>query len=205
MGIIASVTMPGLTDSEAVIPTLAIEHLHPVAVAIFVGAILAAIMSTSDSSLLAVASLIGRNILPLVHKNPSDKLTLTTARLTIPVVATFAIIIALKARAVYDVIVDANMLALTATTVPFILAVWWKKATRTGALSAMAAGLLTWLTTTALAPEMPGDLFGLAACFVTMIVVSLLTQKSDPPRPALDIDGNVVELKDRLGTLGLRS
>ncbi len=205
LGIIASVTMPGLTDSEAVIPTLAIEHLHPVAVAIFVGAILAAIMSTSDSSLLAVASLIGRNILPLVHKNPSDKLTLTTARLTIPVVATFAIIIALKARAVYDVIVDANMLALTATTVPFILAIWWKKATRTGALSAMAAGLLTWLTTTALAPEMPGDLFGLAACFVTMIVVSLLTQKSDPPRPALDIDGNVVELKDRLGTLGLRS
>jgi Na+/pantothenate symporter len=38
LGIIASVSMPELADPESVIPSLAIEHLHPVAVAIFVGA-----------------------------------------------------------------------------------------------------------------------------------------------------------------------
>lgn len=204
LGIIASVTMPELAESEAVIPSLAIEHLHPVAVAVFVGAILAAIMSTSDSSLLAIASMVGRNILPLVHHNPSDKLTLTVARLTIPVVAIIAIAIALKAQAVYDVIVDANILALTATTVPFFLAVWWKKATRTGALSAMVAGFATWLISRSIAPELPGDLFGLGVCLITIIVVSLLTQKTDPPRQVFDIDGNPVELTNRLGTLPLR-
>ena len=40
LGIIASVTMPGLQDSEGVIPAMMVEHLHPVAVAIFVGALL---------------------------------------------------------------------------------------------------------------------------------------------------------------------
>jgi len=201
LGIIASVTMPDLAESEAVIPTLAIEHLHPVAVAVFVGAILAAIMSTCDSSLLSVASLVSRNLLPLVKPDASDKLMLTVARLTIPVVGIVGIVIALKARAVYDVIVDANILALTATTVPFFLSIWWKKATRTGALAAMLTGFATWLITRAVAPEMPGDLFGLAVCLVTIVVVSLLTQKSDPPRPARDVDGNEVELTNRLGVL----
>ena len=36
LGIIASVTMPGLTDPETVVPQLAIAHLHPVAIAVFV-------------------------------------------------------------------------------------------------------------------------------------------------------------------------
>ena len=41
LGIIASVTMPGLTDPETVIPQMALTHLHPVAIAVFVGALLA--------------------------------------------------------------------------------------------------------------------------------------------------------------------
>jgi len=49
LGIIAGVTMPGLEDPESVIPRLAVEHLHPIAIAIFVGAILAAIMSSADA------------------------------------------------------------------------------------------------------------------------------------------------------------
>ena len=66
LGIIASVSMPDLADSESVIPSLAIEHLHPVAVAIFVGALLAAIMSSADSALLGCASVIANNVLPVV-------------------------------------------------------------------------------------------------------------------------------------------
>jgi SSS family transporter len=204
LGIIASVTMPELEDSEAVIPSLAIAHLHPVAVAVFVGAILAAIMSTCDSAMLSVASLISRNMLPLVRPAPSDKLSLLVARISIPVTGLIGISIALEAQQVYDVIVDANILALTATTVPFLLSIWWKKATRIGALAAMAAGFATWLISRSIAPEMPGDLFGLGVCLVTIVVVSLATQKIDPPRPVRDVDGNPVELTDRLGTLGFR-
>jgi SSS family transporter len=204
LGIIGSVTMPDLADSESVIPALALHHLHPVAVAIFVGAILAAVMSTCDSALLAAASLLSRIILPLVRKNPSDALTLKMTRYAIPALGIIAVFIALRAQDIYDLLVDANVLALTATTVPFLLVVWWRKANRTGALAAMACGFLTWLISRFVAPEMPGDLLGMGVCFITIIVVSLMTQKFDPPRPARDIDGNVVEFKNRLGTLGFR-
>ena len=85
LGIIASVTMPGLADPETVIPELAIAHLHPVAIAIFVGALLAAIMSTADSALLAAASIFSNNILPLFKPQASDRLRLLFTRAAIPI------------------------------------------------------------------------------------------------------------------------
>ena len=203
LGIIASVSMPGLADSESVIPKLAIEHLHPVAVAMFVGALLAAIMSSGDSALLGCASLLAKNVLPLAKHNPSDKLSLLVARIAIPVCGIIAIFVALNAQVVFDLMLDANILGMAVIIVPFILGVWWKQANRTGALAAMAAGLCAWLFTLFTAPELPADVIGFATSLVTMLVVTPLTQKIDPPRELRDSDGNSVEMKDRLGTLPL--
>lgn len=203
IGIIASVTMPGLASSESVIPTMAIEHLHPVAVAIFVGALLAAIMSSGDSALLACASLLAKNVLPLVKHDPSPKLSLLVARLAIPACGIIAIFVALKIKVVFNLMVDANILGLAAIIVPFVLGVWWKKANRTGALAAMGVGLSAWIMTLFVAPELPADFIGLAASLVTMLVVTPLTQTFDPPRELRDSDNNPVEMKNRLGVLPL--
>ncbi len=201
LGIIGSVTMPDLLNSEAVIPELAKAHLHPVAIAIFVGAVLAAIMSTGDSVLLAASSILAKNVLPSVKRNPSEHLSMQVARWSIPVCGLIAVVIALKIQVVFDLMVDANILGLAAIIVPFVLGVWWTKANRTGALSAMAAGLAAWLTTLFTAPELPADFIGLAACLITMLIVTPLTQKIDPPRELRDSDGNPVELTNRLGVL----
>lgn len=203
LGIIASVTMPDLAAAEAVIPSLAIEHLHPVGVAVFVGAMLAAIMSSADSALLACASVLANNVLPLVKRNPSPKASLLVARLAIPVCGIISIIVALEIQVVFDLMLDANILGMATIIVPFILGVWWKKANRTGALAAMGVGLTTWLSTLFLAPELPADFIGLAASLFTMLIVTPLTQKFDPPRELRDGDGNPVTMTDRLGVLPL--
>ena len=204
LGIIASVTMPGLANSESVIPALALEHLHPVAIAVFVGALLAAIMSSCDSAILASATVFGTNILPLIKREPSERLQLLVIRLAIPVGGFFAVYVALNARAVFDTVLDANMMMLAAVIAPFILGVWWKKANRTGALAGMCAGLGAWFVTATLWPWLPGDLIGFSACMVTMLVVTPLTQTFDPPRGLVDHEGNAVELTNRLGILGNR-
>ena len=201
LGIIGSVTMPELANSETIIPELAKAHLHPIAIAIFVGAVLAAIMSTGDSVLLASASVIAKNILPYIRRNPSDRLLMLVARWSIPVCGLVAILIAMKIQVVFNLMVDANILGLAAIIVPLVLGVWWTKANRTGALSSMAVGISAWLVTLWLRPEWPADFMGLAACLVTMLVVTPLTQKIDPPRELRDGDGNPVAFKDRLGTL----
>ncbi len=160
-------------------------------------------MSSADSALLANASVLARNVLPLVVRNPSSRLTLIVARWAIPASGLVAIVIAMKIQVVFDLMVNANILGLAAMIVPFIMGVWWRKANRTGALSAMAAGIIAWLATLYLAPELPADFIGLGACLVTMLVVTPLTQRFDPPRELRDGDGNSVELGNRLGTLPL--
>jgi len=203
LGIIASVTMPGLVEPETVIPQLAITHLHPVAIAIFVGALLAAIMSSADSALLAAASIFSNNILPLFKPQASDRLRLLVTRAAIPLFGIIAIYVALEVKVVYDLIIDANSVMLVCVTIPLIVGVWWQRANRSGALASMAIGLLTWFLAILLVPDLPGDLFGLLAGLLTILVVTPLTQKTDPPRRLLNSDGEEVELKDRLGTLPL--
>ena len=203
LGIIASVTMPGLTDPETVIPELAIAHLHPVLIAIFVGALLAAIMSSADSALLAAASVFSINILPLFKPEASDRLKLIATRVAIPLFGCIAVYVALEVQVVYDLILDANSVILVCVTIPFIVGIWWPRANRTGALASMAMGFLTWFATILFAPELPGDLLGLMAGLVTVLIVVPLTQQIDPPRRLLNSEGEEVEFKDRLGTLPL--
>ena len=203
LGIIASVTMPELTDPETVIPQLAIAHLHPVAIAVFVGALLAAIMSSADSSLLAAASVFSTNIFPLFKPESSDRLRLLVTRLAIPVFGSFAVFVAIKVKVVFNLILDANSVILVCVTIPFIVGVWWKRANRTGALASMAMGFLTWILAIRYAPELPGDLLGLLVGLITILIVTPLTQETDPPTKLLNSDGEEMEFKDRLGTLPL--
>ena len=111
--------------------------------------------------------------------------------------------IALEFQKVFDLMVDSNILGLFAIIVPFILGVWWTKANRAGAYSAMVAGIAGWLVTLAVAPDLPADLIGFLACLVTMLVVTPLTQKIDPPNALCDSDGNPIDTTDRFGTLPL--
>ena len=203
LGIIGSVTLPGLENSESIIPTLALDHLHPIAIALFVGALLAAIMSTADSALLAAASVFSTNLLPLFKPQASDKLRLMATRIAIPVFGFIAIYIALKVQVIFNLILDANSVMLVSVVVPFIVGIYWRAANRTGALAAMAMGFLVWLLTTLLMPELASDMLGLVACLVTIVIVTPMTQKFDPPRPLLTADGEELEMKDRLGTLPL--
>ena len=69
----------------------------------------------------------------------------------------------------------------------------------------MVMGFLTWLLAILFSPELPGDLLGLLVGLLTILVITPLTQKTDPPRRLLNSDGEEVELKDRLGTLPLFS
>ncbi len=67
----------------------------------------------------------------------------------------------------------------------------------------MAAGFLVWISADVFAPELPGDVLGLVAALVAIVIVTNLTQKLDPPVPLRSTDGEEVELKNRLGTLPL--
>ena len=103
------------------------------------------------------------------------------ARLT--VCCSVAIIVALQAQTIFELILAINAPGLAATVAPFIVGLWWKKTNRTGGWAAIVAGLSVWALVAMTAPDLPGDLLGMAASFVALIVFSLLSQRTDPPKP----------------------
>jgi hypothetical protein len=64
-------------------------------------------------------------------------------------------------------------------------------------------GFLTWMSAILFVPEVAGDMLGMLIALITMLIVTPLTQKIDPPNPILNGDGQEIELKNRLGTLPL--
>ena len=199
LGFSASVVMPDLDDPNAVLTHLAVEYLHPVFVAIFLGAIVSAIMSTSDSILLGVGTIVSTNLLPFVRRQPSEQLRLRVARWTIPICGLLATYVAFNARRVVEVLIDSTAVLLSMVIAPFILCFWWDKANKAGALAGMLSGLIAWQVAEPLGASLHPDLIGFAVSLVVMIVVSLLTQKASPPLPLTDIDGQEVALRNRLG------
>jgi SSS family solute:Na+ symporter len=200
LGMIASVTMPGAEDSNSILTDIAVAHMQPIFVVLFVGAILSSIMSTSDSILLSSASIISTNLLPRVIKNPGDALRLSVTRWSIPFIALAASYIAFGAERVVEVLIQSAAPLLAMTIVPFILCFWWEKANRFGALGGIFGGLAGWLISAQFDTVTPPDLIGFAVSLVIMVVVTLLTQRIDPPRPITDDQGNEVKLTNRVAT-----
>ncbi len=205
LGITGALLIPGIADPEHIVPELALKLLHPGMQAVFVGALLSAIMSSADSALLAPASVIAENIAPMIKPDINDHQKLAVVRWSIPALGILSLGIALWAGTVYDLMLDAFSLELVAMVVPLIAAVWWEKANRTGALASLYGGAACWIAALVWLPDTAADLLGMAGGIVALVVVTLLTQQADLPRGLVDSDGNPVALTNRLGLIGIRA
>ena len=63
LGLAATLTFPNLGDPEQVMIKLAQTYLPPLGIAVFIGALISALMSSADSALLAPASVIGNDLI----------------------------------------------------------------------------------------------------------------------------------------------
>ncbi|MEM9659955.1 MAG: hypothetical protein AAF961_16445, partial [Planctomycetota bacterium] len=204
LGLVGSQVIPDLTDPEMIVPELAATHLHPVATILFIGALLAAVMSSADSALLAPASLLSANIIPFFRPATSDKRSLAWARWSVPVIGFVSLAVALNAEAIFDLMLSSFEMPLVSLFAPFTAGIWWKRANATGALASIIVGPIVWIASLTLAPERPAELLGLAASVGALVATSLATQRRDPPRPLTDRSGNRIALGNRLGLFGSR-
>jgi solute:Na+ symporter, SSS family len=194
LGFIASITMPDIEDANAILPLLALKHLHPIGAVLFIGAVISVIMSTSDSILLSMGNLVSINILPRFHKDATDALKLKVARLAIPIGGVIGLIVAFNADNILKMLIYSTVAGMAVVTGPIMLCFLWKKANNTGGLSGMTAGLIAFLWVNYAYDDLPGTFFGFWASIIVTILISLITQKYDPPKVMTDIDGNELHM-----------
>jgi len=182
----ASLIDPGMVnelmkkDHQQILPALILNHTPLVAQIIFFGALLSAVMSTASGTLLAPSVTFTENILKrFIRKEVTDRQFLWIMRGTVAVFASGVTLFALHSEStIYEMVVGAYKVTLVAAFVPLVAGLYWKRATRQGALAAILLGLATWVLLEIAAPEglFPPQLAGLLASIAGMIAGSLLPQ-----------------------------
>ncbi len=193
VGILAILILPGLDDPEMAIFQVAGKLLPAAVTGLVMAAIMAAIMSTADSLLLQTGSIASRDIYErFINPNASERQMVMVSRGLVMAIAVIGYVVALvEPPTVFGIVIFATSVLGSAFLPAYVCAVWWKKANTPGALASMIVGAsvaFVWeyaglVTTTQLHPM----LTGLVSSTITMIVVSLATQKSSPvPAHILD-------------------
>ena len=201
VGLVGAVLIPELQNPEHILPELGLKYLHPVLMALFVGALLSAIMSSADSGLLAPASVFGENILKRLKPSVSPSQQLASIRWAVIVTGAIALVVALYFQRVYDLMVNSWSVLMVSLFVPLTAGLYWKRTNGPAAVASLVVGVVSWLVLVAYQDTYPADLMATALAAVTLVVVTWLSSKRHPATQITDIDGQPLEYRDRLGLL----
>lgn len=183
-------------DPELILPIMFKTILSPFLAVFFLAACMAAVMSCGDSALLALAGMMSKNIVKdIFMPKLGDKGLMLTSRLIVLGAAIIASFMAFALPSAFTLMCLGFDIMTCTLFAPLCLGLYWKKANAYGAIAGMIAAFLVRVGGSTLeygftleGIAFTGDtwyvyaLAGPTTCFVTMFVVSLLTQKISPPR-----------------------
>ena len=155
---------------------------------------MAAAMSTADGLILAMANALSHDVYyKIVDPKADVAKRLIVARILLVVIGAFgAYIASMRLTGILGSVAWAFDFAMSGLFFPLVLGVWWKRATRQGAVAGMLLGLAAGTAYLIyVAPAFMGNtpwlgidhlrfgLIGAPVCLVAMVVVSLMTPEPD--------------------------
>ncbi|MCP1625109.1 sodium:solute symporter family protein [Pseudomonas nitroreducens] len=169
-------------DSQQILPRLILERTPLFAQIMFFGALLSAIMSSASGALLAPSVTLTENIVKHFLPNMNDRQALLAMRCSVLAMTVATCLFALLSNAsIYEMVGNAYKVTLVAAVVPLFFGLFWKRATTQGALTAIACGLIGWVSLELGHQEgdfWPPQLVGLICSAIGMIIGSLAPQFS---------------------------
>ncbi len=182
---------------ENIFIVLSESFLPPILAGLVMAGILAATISSSDSYLLIAASAFSKNIFQgVVRKKASDRQVMWVSRITLLVIATVAMIIALDEESSIFNIVSFAWAGFGATFGPLVLfSLFWKRTNRAGAVAGMVGGAVMVFAWKLGISKLGGvfAIYELLPAFIfssiLIVVVSLLTA---PPSKEIEEDFEAV-------------
>ncbi len=189
MGIIShQILGEGITNTDSVVPALAVKVLPIGLTGLALAGLLSVIMSTADSYLLVSVQTCVHDIGKTINPGMTDRREIFLSRIFSVILPIGALVIALYIQNAYDILMFSWSFYAAACGLPCFAALYWRKATKAGILSAMCAGFIV-----CIGWKQIGQPFGLGAavpgaiaCALALILVSLLTFKKNPS-PFLDV------------------
>lgn len=191
-----------VSSSESIFIHMAGNLMPPFLAGIMMAGILAATISSSDSYLLIASSAVAKNLYHgIFNKDASDSQVMRLSKITLILISIVAMLLALDDQSVIFQIVSFAWAGFGATFGPLMLfSLFWKNATREGAIAGMlTGGIMVFVWKLLLKPM--GGIFGIYELLPAFLLSSLAifvvsnTTKKDPEVLA-DYDLVMKELKE---------
>ncbi len=183
LGLSGMVLFPTLPSGDLAMPIIAKAVLPTFIGTLMLAAITSAMMSTVDSLLLVAGSALSEDIYQSIFKpNASRKQRLKVARLGIFIVGLVPLFLIIsgigKGELIQFIVVLFSALMAAGFFVPVVIGVWWKRATKEGAIASMIGGVSTTMLwkgfgDSDIDPVLPGFVVALILYFV----ISAFTKK----------------------------
>jgi len=173
LGLAGATLLPGLEDGESILPELGRRHLSTLGYALFAGALVSAILSTVDSTLLVCSSLFSHNLVLPRLSAPSERVKVRLARFGVVGFGCLAYALAHQSESVSGLVQQASALGSAGLFVILLLGLFTRRGGAPSAYAALLGGLAAYVTAWARGGELP-FLLSLAAAFGGYMLFSVL-------------------------------
>lgn len=145
IGLAGSVLIPGLEHPEQILPLIAQRVLPEALYVLLAGALISAILSTVDTTLLVCSSLVSHNIIVAARPGMSEGAKVRVARSGVAIFGVIAYVIALHADGVYSLVEEASSFGSAGIFIVVTIGLFttWGKAA--AAAASLVAGVAAWI------------------------------------------------------------
>lgn len=173
IGLIGMTLFPNLEHPEQILPMTAQKYLSPILYVIFSGALISAILSTVDSTLLASSALMSHNITFSLLKLKDEKIKLKITRLNVLISGVIAYLLATHAEGVYNLVKDASAFGSSGIFVVFIFGLLGRFGNGLSAVSTVLTGSIVWILLHYVFQSELSYLISITVATITFISVAL--------------------------------
>ena len=172
IGVLGQRIVPTLAESEQVIPAVANALLPTFFFAIFAGGLVAAILSTVDSTLLVSSGLMSHNLVVPIFRVTSERTKVLIARAGVLTFGAIAYVQAIRAEGVFELVESASAFGSAGTLVTVCFGLFTPLGGPVAALLTLTSGMLSYLVATASGYAYP-FLLSLGTSLLMYIVVAV--------------------------------
>jgi SSS family transporter len=144
LGLVAFKAIPGLKDPEQVISLIARKHLSPFLYVLFAGALVSAILSTVDSTLLAASSLVSHNLIIPLRQGLDERAKVRISRIGVVVFGIVAWALALSADSIFKLVESASALGSSGIFVVMVFGLFTRYGHTAAAYVTLVTGIAVW-------------------------------------------------------------
>jgi SSS family solute:Na+ symporter len=177
IGVMGPQIAPNLADGEQLLPYIARTLLPTALYVVFAGALISAILSTVDSTLLVSSSLLSHNIVTPLLRITDERAKVLIARAGVVTFGIGAYFFARQATGVFELVEEASAFGSAGALVTATFGLFSRWGGSRTAIATLAVGVVTYLTASVVDAELP-FLISLGASLVSYLVGSAFERQA---------------------------